>query len=345
MSADYTALKSKSKETRFQGPESFAFLEREPDLEEQPDSCVSRDLCSTSQESWRRQGRQGGSLQNVPLSFLTMKWADWKVPFPLLLFAIGRKGWAEEAGQVPGGLALWNVRRDTEKPNLFSLENGPRGLAAYSKALELGADTSRVEPCIELGPCSLSCAQVVPSEHILRCQCLQQTWPSPGPLDPSLPVVGFAQWFSKLSSSLSTKNLFFVERVSEWTCMYDCVVCMCVCEYLCGYLYLYICVMCVLCVFMCICGMCACEYLCGCMYLYIVMCVWCVCVFVCVVWVYLCGCVYLHVYVVCGCVYICVVCEYICVWGMCMCFLVPSSYVPNNHMSVITWTLNFSLDY
>lgn len=38
---------------------------------------------------------------------------------------------------------------------------------------------------------------------------------------------------------------------------------------------------------------------------------------------------------VCG-VYMCVVCVYICVGGMCECFLVLSSYVPNNHMSIIT---------
>lgn len=69
--------------------------------------------------------------------------------------AVGRKGRAEEAGQVPGGLALRMLEETQRSQTSSPLKMDPWGLAAYSKALELGAGTSRVEPCIELGPCSL----------------------------------------------------------------------------------------------------------------------------------------------------------------------------------------------
>lgn len=82
--------------------------------------------------------------------------------------------------------------------------------------------------------------------------------------------------FFKLSSSLNTRNLFFVECESEWTCMYECVWCVFV------WMFVAVCVKCVACVFMCICGVCACEYLCVFVYMCDV-CVVCVSVFVCMV--------------------------------------------------------------
>lgn len=66
--------------------------------------------------------------------------------FPLPVFAVWRKGRAEETGQAPGYL-LWNARRNTEKPSLSPLK-----MAAHREVLALGAGTSRVEPRFQLDP-------------------------------------------------------------------------------------------------------------------------------------------------------------------------------------------------